>query len=60
MKNLVPLAFLIGGIAGCLYYAFQALSHPESEFVIQFAIASLFAVIGWREIRATEDFEESN
>lgn len=55
--NLVPFLLLIGGLLVALYYVYQAFTNPETEFVMQFAVASLCGVLGWCEIRATKFHE---
>ena len=56
--NVVPLALLIGGIAGALYCAYMCVFEAET-YVIAFAIASLVAVLGWHELTATDEIFDS-
>lgn len=63
-SNVLPLALLVGGVLGALYCAYQAFEmfisgNLAGESPILFAIASLAAVLGWRELTAT-DLHESD
>lgn len=64
-NNLLPLALLIGGALGALYFAYVALglflsgNLAGQEPVMGFAIASVLACIGWQEMRSTDLFNES-
>lgn len=62
-SNALPLTLLIGGVLGALYCAYQAFEmfvrgDLAGESPILFAIASLAAVLGWRELTATNEFNE--
>lgn len=58
MKNLVPLALLIGGTLAALYCV--AMNTFDGDgYVILFAIASLVAVAGWNELVATDGVFET-
>jgi hypothetical protein len=59
MKNLVPLALLIGGVLAALYCASMFFTHllgggQYQNYALGYAVSSLFAVIGWKELVATE------
>lgn len=63
-NNLVPLALLIGGSLAAIYLGLQSLElfisgDLAGEEPIAFAIACLAAVLGWRELTAT-DLHESD
>lgn len=62
--HLLPILLLVGGSLGASYYFIEFLANfftaaPSVEHVLHFAVASILAVIGWKEIRATDDFENS-
>jgi len=56
-QNLVPLIFLLGGACAALAYAYLWI-FASDERPIQFAIACLVAVLGWRELTATDELYE--
>lgn len=59
-SNLVPLLFLFGGLAGALYISWLTFTDPSTERAVPFAIASLVAVLGWRELRADDAADDLN
>lgn len=61
-RNAVPIALVVFGVIGALYFAQQSIELFISgdfagEQPILFAIACLVAVIGWNELRATDAHE---
>lgn len=62
-QNLIPLALLIGGSLAAIYLGLQSLElfiggDLAGEQPIGFAVACLVAVIGWRELTATDELYE--
>lgn len=62
-SNAFPIALLIGGVLGALYLAYDAMEQfiggdLAGEQPVLFAIACLVACIGWRELTATNEFNE--
>lgn len=58
-SNVLPLLLLVGGAGAALFISFLAFMDLGAEYAIAFAVAVLIAGIGWSELRATEDFNES-
>jgi len=58
-SNFFPLILLFGGLAAAFGLAVAAFFDPATEYGLLFAIASLVGVLGWRELTACEDFNES-
>jgi hypothetical protein len=58
-SNLIPLVLLFGGLVAAFGIAIAAIVDPDTEYGLLFAIASLVGVLGWRELTAGEDFNES-
>lgn len=55
MPNLAPFLLLFGGFCFALYYAAISILEPTVHYALEFAVASLVAVIGWGEIRASDE-----
>lgn len=58
-SNFIPLVLLFGGLAASIGLAIAAMVDPSTEYGLLFAIASLVGVLGWRELTAGEDFNET-
>lgn len=58
-SNLFPLVLLFGGLGFALYYSYVAMVDPTAEYALQFALASLVGVLGWRELGSCEEFNET-
>jgi hypothetical protein len=58
-SNFFPLVLLFGGLVAAFGLAVAAFVDPSTEYGLLFAIASLVGVLGWRELTAGEDFNES-
>ena len=63
-SNLFPMCLLIGGGIAALIYAITLLSaffnaDPQAWDFVRFAIGCLVAALGWVELKATENFNES-
>lgn len=56
-QNLLPVLLLVGGVLAVVAYAYLWI-FASDERPIQFAIACLVAVLGWRELTATDELYE--
>ena len=54
-----PILLLGSGIGAALYCAVQAITERSTDYGILFAIACVVAAIGWQELAATQQHNES-